>query len=155
MYKHSLYYCVLERTPFIAAFVNLTEQRVLMYCNKKCKRGQRTVWLWCLFVNCLPQGPPSLLLTHAPRLFYGHIHFNRVNSRLLGAEAGGHPLNARCQLPPELTAVLPPGQMLAKDSVVQTISSKTSLIKRLTKIFYFIFALGCNSTQDQVTDWNK
>lgn len=70
-----------------------------------------------------------------------------------GAEAGGSPLNAHCQLPPELAAGLPLGQTLAQDSMVQMIRGKICTVKCLIKIFFFfIFALGSKCTQHQVTD---
>lgn len=70
-----------------------------------------------------------------------------------GGQAGGSPLNARCQLLPELIAGLPLGQTFAQDSIVQMIRGKICMVKRLIKIFFFfIFALGCKCTQNQVTD---
>lgn len=71
----------------------------------------------------------------------------------MGGDAGGSPLNARCQLPLELIAGLPLGQMLTEDSMVQTIRGKICMIKCLIEIFYFfIFALGPKYTQNQVTE---
>lgn len=65
------------------------------------------------------------------------MDFNRVNSSAVGGEAGGSALNARCQLPLELKAGLPPGQMLAGDGMAQTIGAKICMMKCVIEIFYF------------------
>lgn len=90
---------------------------------------------------CKLPGPEVLPLSYSSMLhaYSMAIYILTELIAVWGDDAGGSPLNACCQLPPDLITELPPGPMLPEDSMVQPIRGTICMIKCLLEIFLILY----------------